>query len=436
VENMVFISIIVIALLIILLGSRLWIGFSLSILGFIILKYFTQSPAGLILANLGWNKMNQSSMMALPLFIFMGELLFRSNISENLFKGLDPWTENLPGGLLNVNILGCAFFAAVSGSSAATTATVGKITVPELKKRNYPEKLALGTLAGSGTLGFLIPPSLMFLTYGLMASVSVGKLFIAGIIPGIMIALIFMIYTAIAMTRFQSISGAKVSKTNYKWSDRIKGIALISPVIILITMVLGSIYAGWATPTESAAVGSFACLIYLFLSKSFNYELFKEVLRGSVKTTSMVMLILWGASLLSVSLGYLRIPRMLSQYIIGLGLSKYVFLLCLTILYVFLGCLVDGFSMIVMTLPLVLPMVKSFGIDTVWFGVYLIITIEIAQITPPIGFNLFIIQGLTEKSIFDIAKYAFPFFILLLFSVVLITIFPNIALFLPRLMAG
>ncbi|NCC82116.1 MAG: TRAP transporter large permease subunit [Clostridia bacterium] len=425
-------SLTVFLVLVALLAGSVWVGMSLIIVAIFSFEYFTSSPSLTILTNILWNSTHSSTMFALPLFVFMGEILFRSKISENLFKGLSPWVNFLPGGLIHINIVASALFAAVSGSSAATTATVGKITLPELFKRGFDRKLVIGSLAGAGTLGFLIPPSMMMLVYGIVSGVSIGKLFIAGILPGILLASLLIVYNMIRCIIDPSLSPKTDDK--YTWDDRLKSIPQLAPVVTLIVMVLGSIYTGFATPTEAAAVGVLGALIFAFMTNSMDLNIFMEAMMGSIKTSTMIMLIVCGATYFSVAIGYLGIPAQLTAMIGGLGLSKYVLIFILSIMYLFLGCLLDGFSMIVMSLPLALPLILAAGFDPLWFGIYLIIMIELAQITPPVGFNLFVINGLVEDDIFTIAKSALPAFFIILLVVVLITAFPQIVLFLPGFM--
>lgn len=425
-------SLTVLFVLIALLAGSVWVGMSLIIVAVFSFEYFTSSPSLTILTNILWNSTNSSTMFALPLFVFMGEILFRSKISENLFKGLSPWINFLPGGLIHINIVASALFAAVSGSSAATTATVGKITLPELFKRNFDRKLVIGSLAGAGTLGFLIPPSMMMLVYGIVSGVSIGKLFIAGILPGILLASLLIVYTMIRCIINPSL--APKSEDKYTWEDRLKTIPQLAPVVTLILMVLGSIYTGFATPTEAAAVGVLGALLFAFMTNSMDLKIFAEAVMGSIKTSCMIMLIVCGATYFSVAIGYLGIPGQLTALIGSLGLSKYVLIIILSVMYLFLGFLLDGFSMIVMSLPLALPLILAAGFDPLWFGIYLIIMIELAQITPPVGFNLFVINGLVEDDIFSIAKSALPAFFIILLVVVLITAFPQIVLFLPGFM--
>ena len=420
------------ALLILFMGGTVWIGIALFLVGLGGLLLFTELPVGSILAVTAWNNTSGSTMMALPMFIWMGEILFRSRISQNLFKGLTPWMDRIPGRLLHVNILACTFFAAVSGSSAATTATVGKITVPELDRRGYARSLAVGSLAGAGTLGFLIPPSMMMLVYGIIGDVSIGKLFVAGIIPGLLLAVLFSLYIVVRCLLTPSLAPAGAER--HSWQERLAAIPEILPVLILILVVLGSLYAGWATPTEAGAVGVLGALAFAALTGSMNGEVFWDSLMGSVKTTAMIMLIVLGASYLSVAVGYLGITRKLTLLVTEMGLSPYMLILILSLLYIVLGCLVDGFSMIVMTTPIALPMVTAAGFDPVWFGIYLVLMIELAQITPPVGFNLFVISSLNNDDVMVVAKHALPFFLVMAATTALVTVLPQIVMFMPNLM--
>jgi C4-dicarboxylate transporter DctM subunit len=422
----------IVGLLILFLGGSVWIGISLFLVGIGGFFFFSEVSFGSILSNIAWNNTSGSVMMALPFFIWMGEILFRSRISSDLFKGLAPWMDAIPGRLVHVNVLACTFFAAVSGSSAATTATVGKITVPELEKRGYDHDLSIGSLAGAGTLGFMIPPSMMMLVYGIIGDVSIGKLFIAGFIPGIMITSMFSGYILIRCLIKPAL--APRAGDSHSWTDRIRAIPAIAPVVILVFGVLGSIYLGWATPTEAGAVGVVGALFFAALTRSLSWDVFKVSLINAVKTSCMIMLIVMGAAYLSNAFGYLGITRALTEFVVSMKLSPYMLIVILTVLYLFLGCLLDGFSMIVMTAPLVLPLIEAAKFDPVWFGIYLVVMIELAQVTPPVGFNLFVISGLCNDDLFRIAKAAMPFFFLMLLATALITAFPEIALYLPSKM--
>lgn len=423
------VSLTLLGLLIFFLGSTIWVGISLILVGIICFIIFTDNQPLKIMSNIFWDQANDPILIALPLFILMGEILYRSKISENLFRGLAPWMTFLPGRLIHVNIISSGLFAAVSGSSAATTVTVGKIALPELLRRNYNRSISIGTLAGAGTLGFLIPPSLMMIVYGIMANVSIGKLFIAGIIPGIIIAVGLMGFTIIRCLINPNLTP---NDDSFTWKERIRALPLILPVIFLIVIVLGSIYAGWATPTEAAAVGVLGSFFLALLTRSLTIKSFMASILGTVKTNAMIMMIVIGASYLSVVVGYLGIPTKLTEFVNTLGLSSYGLIAVMAAVYILLGMILDGFSMIVMTLPLALPLITAAGFDPLWFGVFLVIVIEIAQITPPVGFNLFVLNGLVKDDIFKIAYYALPSFLVILFVAAIITLFPEIVLWLPN----
>jgi tripartite ATP-independent transporter DctM subunit len=432
--DMLAMSLTVFGVLFLTLSSGIWVGFALFIVGFVGMVLFSSLPAGSNIASSVWATIEKWEYVALPLFILMGEILFRSGISEKLFKALVPWLYRLPGGLLLMNIVSCTLFAAVSGSSAATTATVGRITLAELDKLGYDKRLAMGSLAGAGTLGFLIPPSLIMIVYAILAEVSIGKMFMAGILPGLLLAGIYSSYIIYRGVRNPEI--APKAKESYTWTERFVALKDLIPMAILILMVLGSIYGGIATPTEAAALGVFGSFIFALINRRMNMKIMLECLMGAIKTNAMIMLIVMGAGYLSRVMGFLGIPAAITSSITDMNLSPYTLMLMLGCVYIVLGCLLDGFSIVVMTLPISLPMVTAAGFDPIWFGIYLILMVEVSQITPPVGFNLFVIQGLTGEPIMNIARYAFPFFFLMLLTTAIVTIFPEIALFLPELMVG
>ena len=427
-------ALVVFGVLFLTLAAGIWVGFSLFIVGFVGMMLFSTLPAGNNMASSLWATVEKWEYVALPLFILMGEILYRSGISEKLFKSLVPWLYRLPGGLLLMNIVSCTLFAAVSGSSAATTATVGRITLAEFDKLGYDKRLAMGSLAGAGTLGFLIPPSLIMIVYAILAEVSIGKMFMAGILPGLLLAGIYSSYIIYRGIRDPSI--APQTQESYSWKERMVGLKDLAPTLLLILMVLGSIYGGVATPTEAAALGVLGATVFAFLNRRMNFKIMFECLVGAVKTNAMIMLIVVGAGFLSRVMGFLGIPMAITRAITELGLSPYMLMLLLGGFYILLGCLLDGFSIVVMTLPIALPMVTAAGFDPIWFGIYLILMVEVSQITPPVGFNLFVIQGLTNEPIIKIAKYALPFFFLMLLTTAIITLFPEIALFLPNVMTA
>ena len=427
-----FLTIFFISILLFFLGSGVWVAISMIAVSSIGMLIFTSRPVGDAMATTIWGTSSSWTLTALPLFVWMGEILFRTKLSENLFKGLAPWMSRLPGGLIHVNVVGCALFAAISGSSAATVATVGKMSIPELRKRNYPEKLLLGSLAGSGTLGLLIPPSIILIIYGVTVQESIAKLFIAGIIPGIMIAIIFMLYVII-----WSIINKKEMPTSseiFSFGDKIKGLKQLLPVILLITAVIGSIYMGIATATEAASLGVVGALILSFFQKSLNKETFKLSLLGATKTSCMIAFILAGSSFLSLAMGFTGLPRNLAIWIQEMNLSPYLLIFVLTIFYIILGMFLDGISAVVLTMAIIEPMIRQAGFDMIWFGIFLVVVVEMAQITPPVGFNLFVLQGMAKKDMGFIAKSAFPLFLLMILAVIIIIIFPEIALWLPKQM--
>jgi len=427
-------ALVVFGVLFLTLAAGIWVGFSLFIVGFVGMMLFSTLPAGNNMASSLWATVEKWEYVALPLFILMGEILYRSGISEKLFKSLVPWLYRLPGGLLLMNIVSCTLFAAVSGSSAATTATVGRITLAEFDKLGYDKRLAMGSLAGAGTLGFLIPPSLIMIVYAILAEVSIGKMFMAGILPGLLLAGIYSSYIIYRGIRNPEI--APQTQDSYSWKERLVGLKDLAPTLLLILMVLGSIYGGVATPTEAAALGVLGATVFAFLNRRMNLKIMFECLVGAVKTNAMIMLIVVGAGFLSRVMGFLGIPMAITRAITELGLSPYMLMLLLGGFYILLGCLLDGFSIVVMTLPIALPMVTAAGFDPIWFGIYLILMVEVSQITPPVGFNLFVIQGLTNEPIIKIARYALPFFFLMLLTTAILTIFPEIALFLPNVMTA
>ncbi len=422
------------ALLFLLLGSGLWVAFSLIGVGFAGVTLFTSRPPGQILASTVWSSQAEWALVALPLFIWMGEILFRSRLSGDLFAGLSPWLRRLPGRLLHVNVLGCGLFAAVSGSSAATCATVGKISIPELARRGYDERLTLGSIAGSGTLGLLIPPSIILIVYGVAAEESIARLFIAGVLPGALVMLLFMGYIA----AWSLLNPGKVpaAEPSIPLRDRFRALKRLLPVVLLIAGVIGAIYGGVASPTDAAAVGVAAALLLVRLAGDLSWAVFKEGLLAATRTSCMIAFILAGAAFLTAAMGYTGIPRQLAAWISEQSLSPYLLIGALTGFFIVMGCFLDGISIVVLTSAVILPMVREAGLDPIWFGIYLVLVVEMAQITPPIGFNLFVLQGLTGKDLMTIARASLPFFLLLCLAVVLLTLVPGIATWLPAAMTA
>ena len=428
----ILLTIFFISVLLIFLGSGIWVAISMVGVSSIGMMLFTTRPVGDAMATTIWGASSSWTLTALPLFVWMGEILFRTKLSENLFEGLSPWMQKLPGGLVHVNVVGCALFAAISGSSAATVATVGKMSIPELRKRKYPESILLGSLAGSGTLGLLIPPSIILIIYGVTVQESIAKLFIAGILPGIMIALIFMTYVMIwSVINKKSMPNFK---QDFSLMEKVRKSGKLIPVILLIVSVIGSIYTGIATATEAASLGVVGALILSYFQKSLSLRTFKESLLGATKTSCMIAFILAGATFLSLAMGFTGLPRNLALWIEGMELSPYVLIFVLMIFYIILGMFLDGISAVVLTMAIIEPMIRQAGFDMIWFGVFLVIVVEMAQITPPVGFNLFVLQGMANKDMGYIARSAFPLFLLMIFAVILVVIFPEIALWMPEQM--
>lgn len=426
------ITVALIVLLFVLLGSGVWIGLALTGVAWVGMELFTSRPVGDSMAVTIWGASSSWTLTALPLFVWMGEILFRTRLSEDMFKGLAPWLERLPGRLLHTNIIGCTIFAAVSGSSAATCATIGKMTLPELGKRGYPESVTIGTLAGAGTLGLLIPPSIIMIVYGVTANVSIARLFIAGVIPGLLLAGLFMAYTIVwALTHPGAIPPPAAPTTFFR---KLYASRHLIPVVTLIAAVLGSIYSGIATATEAAALGVVGALIIAAAQGVLSWANFRDSLLGATRLYCMIALILAGAAFLTLSMGYIGLPRHLAEWIGGLGLSPLALILALMVFYILLGCFLDGISMVVLTMGVILPTVERAGIDLIWFGIYLVLVVELAQITPPVGFNLFVLQGMTKKEITWIARQTAPMFALMVAAVLLIWFFPGIVTWLPQQM--
>ena len=418
--------------LLIVLGSGLWIGLSLLGVALFAMQLFTSRPVGDSMMLTIWGSTSSWTLTALPLFLWMGEILFRSRLSSDMFKGLAPWLNRIPGRLLHTNVIGCTIFAAVSGSSAATCATIGKITLPELKRRGYPDDIAIGTLAGAGTLGLLIPPSIIMIVYGVAANVSIAKLFIAGVIPGLMLAALFMGYIIVwALFNKDKVPPPEAGTT---LTQKIYESRHLIPVVSLIALVLGSIYSGLATATEAAAFGVAGSLVLAAIERSLTWTLFKEGLVSACRVYCMIGLILAGAAFLTLSMGFMGLPRHLAEFIGSLNLSPFVLILMLTGFFIVLGCFLDGISMVVLTMAVLLPTVQKAGFDLIWFGIFIVLVVEMAQITPPVGFNLFVLQNLTGREITYLARTAMPLFFLMLAAVLATYFFQDIVLWLPNQM--
>ncbi|MEQ8928293.1 MAG: TRAP transporter large permease subunit [Silicimonas sp.] len=424
-----FILFTVLLLLLMFLGSGLWVGLGLYAVSITSLALFRNMPVDKLMAQLSFNSITSPEMIALPMFILMAEILFRTKLSDSLFNGLRPWVHWLPGRLLHVNVIGCTLFAAVSGSSAATASTVGRITLSELFRRGYDRNLVIGSLAGAGTLGFLIPPSIIMIIYGVLAEASILKLFMAGILPGLLLSIGFVGY--IAARAFMNPSIVPDEAERPTWSDRFFGLVNLGPVVFLMVMVLGSMYAGIASPSEAAAIGVLGATIIAAWQRTLTWKTIRDASMGTVRTTSMIGLIVAGAMCLSVAMAYLGAPAAIATKIASMNLSPVGLIILLLVFYAVLGCVLDGLSAIVMTLPITLPLALAAGYDKIWFGVFIVIVVEMAQITPPVGFNLFVIQGLTKEKMGRIARATVPFFLIMCGFAILLAVFPEIATFIP-----
>ena len=415
--------------LFLLLGSGVWVGLALMGVAWVAMELFTDRPTGDAMMTVIWSHSTSWTLTALPLFIWMGEILFRTRLSEDMFRGLSPWMGRLPGGLLHTNIAGCTLFAAISGSSAATLTTVGKMSIPELRKRNYSEKMVIGTLAGAATLGLMIPPSLTLIVYGVTVNESISKLFMAGVLPGIVLASMFMAYVAIWSKLNKQL--APHAEPRMTFGEKLQESRFLIPLIVLIGTVIGSMYSGLATATEAAAVGVLGAMGLAAMQGSMTWQTFIDSLLGATRTSAMIALILMGAAFLSLAMGFTGLPRAVAESIARLQLSPMTLILALTLFYIVIGMFLDGISSVVLTMAVVEPMVRAAGIDIFWFGIFIVVIVEMAQITPPVGFNLFVLQGITKHEMGFISKAAFPMFMVMALMVVVLVLFPGLATYLP-----
>jgi tripartite ATP-independent transporter DctM subunit len=432
-------GLLMLGVLFLVLGLGVWIGIALMLVGLfgilglpMLFDRFNEFPAEKVLGTAVWQSTASWTLAALPLFIWMGEILFRTRLSEDMFKGLAPWLRRVPGRLMHVNVIGCGIFAAVSGSSAATAATIGRMSLPALLARGYHPPMAIGSLAGAGTLGLLIPPSIIMIVYAVAADVSIVRLFIAGVLPGVMLMALFSGYIAL-----WSVLNPRLTpppEPRIPILRRIRETGSLVPVILLILAVMGSIYAGIATATEAAVFGVLGALLLSAWGGTLTWANFREALMGATRLSCMINFILAGAAFLTQAMAYSGIPAAMARWVGAQGLDPYSIIALLTLIYILLGCFIDGISMIVLTTSVVLPIIQGAGFDLIWFGIFIVLVVEMAQITPPVGFNLFVLQGLTGKNIFAIAGDTLPFFVLMCVAVALVAVFPGIATWLPTTM--
>lgn len=417
-----------------LLGAGVWIALSLLTAGLIVFTFFAPLDPGSILSSTMWDASWNWALTALPLFVWMGEILMRSGLSANLFRGLSPWVAWMPGGLLHVNVAGCGVMAAVSGSSAVTCATVGRMSIPELKSRNYDRNIMVGSLAGAGTFGLLIPPSIIMIVYGVIAQQSVARLFIAGIMPGLMLICLFSGYIAIWSWLNPDKRGETPKRLPFR--EKLRESRGLLPVVALIVAIIGSIYGGYATPTEAASIGIFGALILALINGALSFTMLRESLMAATRISCMIAFIIACAAALSIAVGFADIPRMAAGWVKGMELSPTGLIVVLTGFFLVLGCFLEGISILVLSSSVVLPMISAAGIDPIWFGIYAVIVIECAQVTPPVGFNLIVLKSMTGMGLGEIARATLPFLMVLLLAIVLIVMFPGIVTWLPGLMLG
>ncbi len=419
------------------LALGVWVGLALLIAASLMIILFTSIPISGLLAQYTLNILTVPDLVALPLFIIMGEFLFRTRLSQALFSGLAPWAGLLPGRLIHVNVIACTVFASISGSSAATTQVVGRMSLTELLRRGYARDISMGSLAGAGTLGFLIPPSTIMIIYGVLAQESVLRLFAAGVIPGLLLASMFMGYIAVrAILNPEIVPESERRLSALPIRERLRESRHLLPVFSLIVLILGSMYTGFATPTEAAAIGVLGAAAVAWIDGTLSWQALKQVAYGSIQTCSMIGLIMVGATILSTASTIMGYPQAINAWVARMDLSPFTLIAIMLLVYLILGAVMDGFSMIVTTLPVFLPLAMAAGFDKVWFGIFVIIAVEMSQVTPPVGFNLFVINGLTGDRLSYIARVTVPFLLLMVAIVFILTQFPQIALWLPSVLFG
>jgi tripartite ATP-independent transporter DctM subunit len=426
------IALLLLALLTVLLAGGVWIAIALMACGYVGMQFVGGNiPAGQVLATTIWGNSASWTLAALPLFVWMGEILFRTRLSDEMFRGLAPWLNRIPGRLMHVNVLASGIFGSVSGSSAATCATVAKIALPELKKRGYDEMVSLGSLAGAGTLGILIPPSIMMVIYAVAANVSIIQVFLAGFLPGLLVMVLFSGY--IALWSLANPQKSPPAEPSLPLRAKLSESAKLTPTFLLIALVFASLLLGWATATECAAWGVLGSLAIAWWHRMLSWDSFWQSVMGATRVTCMIMLILAGASYMSTAMAYTGIPQALAGWVGSLNLSPYALVAALTVMYIVLGTALDGISMIVLTTAVVIPMIKAAGFDLVWFGIFVVLVVEMAEVSPPVGFNLFVLQTMSGKDSNTVARASLPFFCLLVLALAIITIFPEIVMVLPRM---
>jgi len=428
------IAAVLLATMLVLLAGGLWIAMAMSAVAWFGLRTFTTSPPDVNLFQAYWGSSASWTLAALPMFVWMGEILFRTRLSEEMFKGLAPWLGWLPGRLMHVNIFGCAIFAAVCGSSAATVATIGKVALPELARRGYDERMSVGSLCGAGTLGLLIPPSIIMIVYAVAAEVSILKMFLAGVLPGIVLVALFSGYLVVWALLNPGKTPTAVERMSL--GERVRRARQLIPCLVLIFFIMGVMFTGVATATEAAAFGVLGALAIAWWSGTLTRASFVTSLMSATRLSCMILFILAGASMLSSCMAFTGIPGALAEWVARERFSPHALIVVLAVIYVLLGMVIDGISMIVLTTSIVLPMVEAAGFDLIWFGIFIVILVEIAQITPPVGFNLFVLQTMARRDINYVARAAVPFFFMMLIAIAILWMFPGLATWLPDAVLG
>ena len=428
------IAAILLALLLVLLVSGVWIAISLAAVAWVGLQFFTNTPPEVNLFQAFWGSSANWTIAALPLFVWMGEILYRTRLSEEMFEGLSPWLGWLPGRLMHVNVLACGIFGTVSGSSAATTATIAKVALPELKRRGYDEKACLGSLCGAGTLGILLPPSIIMVVYAVAAEVSILKVFLAGFLPGLLLMALFSGYIVVWALLNPKKTPRETERTTFR--EKLYRSRHLIPCLALIVFIIWVMVAGWATATEAAAFGVLGSLAIAWWAGGLSRSTFWQSLMGATRLSCMIMFILAGAAFLSSCMAFTGIPKALAAWVAALDPNPYMLIAMLALIYIVLGAALDGVSMIVLTTSIVLPMVEKAGFDLVWFGIFIVLLVEIAELTPPLGFNLFVLQTMSGRDSHYVAYAAIPFFCLMVLAIALITVFPGIVTWLPDTVIG
>ncbi|MFM9850042.1 MAG: TRAP transporter large permease [Hyphomicrobiaceae bacterium] len=421
-------------LLVVLLALSVPVAGVMGVLGLALNQFYSSMPLHRAMGEIIWNSSSEYILIAIPLFVMLGEILLRAGIAERVYNAIAQWLSWLPGGLMHANIGSCALFAATSGSSVATAATIGTVAIPEIHKHKYDEPLFLGTIAAGGTLGILIPPSINFILYGLLTNTSVPRLYLAGFVPGFLLAGMFMLIVFVICVISPRKGGTKLATT---WGQRIRMLPTLLPPIFIFLVVVGSIYAGVATPTEAASLGVIAALLLAIWERRLSLSMLRAVAEGTMRTTAMIMLIIMAAQFLNFVLAAIGLTDGLGKIIEGLGLGKYGTMILIIIFYLILGCFMETISMMILTTPFIAPIVFGLGWDPIWWGIVLTVLIEAALITPPVGLNLYVVQGMRGRgSINDVIRGALPFVFAMVVLVALLMAVPDIALWLPRYVMG